>query len=40
MPAAMRACCDLGVGEFLDLFCALMALGAFVFVKGHGCNSF
>ncbi len=40
MSAAVRANGDLRVRELLDLFCALVALGAFIFVKWHGCNSF
>jgi hypothetical protein len=35
MTTAVGADGDLGVREFLDLFCAFVALGAFVFVKRH-----
>jgi hypothetical protein len=35
MAAAVGADGDLGIGEFLDLFSAFVALGAFVFVKRH-----
>jgi hypothetical protein len=37
VSAAVGAGGDLGVGELLDFFGALMASGAFVFVEGHGC---
>jgi hypothetical protein len=35
MAAAVRADGNLGVGELLDLFCVLVAGGAFVFVERH-----
>jgi hypothetical protein len=40
VATAVRASSDLRVGELLDLFCAFVALSAFVFVKWHRCNSF
>ena len=35
LAAAVRADGDLGIGELLDLFCVLVAGGAFVFVERH-----
>ena len=37
--AALRALLDHPVGKLLDFFEAMAALLAFVFVKGHGCET-